>query len=80
MVKRLELSRRRIKYEDFKDTVEPVEDILEWLIGERHPLTTKLSKQNPDSLQARVTNYNELVSELKHLELSHLLVDTEPGG
>lgn len=73
------LEKRRIKYEDFKDDVIPVEDILYWLIGERCGLTTKLSKQNPDSLRARVTNYDELAAEAMRLDLGHLLVENEPG-
>lgn len=78
-VNELGLLKKRIKYEDFKDDVRPVEDILHWLIGERRTLITKLSKQNPDSLKARVTNYNELVTEIRRLNLDHLLVNSEPG-
>ncbi len=78
-VRALDLPRRRIKYEDFKDSILPVENILYWLSGERYALTTKLSKQNPDSLRARVTNYEDVVAEIHRLQLSHLLVDTEAG-
>ncbi len=72
----LGLDRRRVKYEDFKDDVTPAEDLLEWLIGERYPLSTKLSKQNPDSIRARVTNYRELDREVRRLGLENLLVDS----
>lgn len=75
----LNLERKRTKYEDFKDDTTPVEDILEWLVGERYPLSTKLSKQNPDSLRARVTNYRELVREVRRLGLDNLLVDNQQG-
>ncbi len=78
-VNECKLAKRRVKYEDFKDNVGPAEDALEWLIGERYHLTTKLSKQNPDSLKARVTNYDELVVGINRLGLGHLLADSEPG-
>lgn len=69
------LDARRLKYEDIKDDVTPVNKLLYWLIGETANLTTKLSKQNPDSIRARVKNYNELVCELRRLNLHHLIVD-----
>lgn len=69
------LDSRRLKYENFKDDITPVNNILPWLIGESATLTTKLSKQNPDSMMARVKNYNELINELRRLNLSHLIVD-----
>lgn len=78
-VNELKLVKQRIKYEDFMDDVSPVEDTLHWLIGERYHLTTKLSKQNPNSLRARVTNYDELEAEIIRLGLGHLLVDNELG-
>jgi hypothetical protein len=78
-VNELKLAKQRLKYEDFKDNVGPAEDVLDWLIGERYHLTTKLSKQNPDSLKARVTNYDELAAEVHRLGLGHLLADSEPG-
>lgn len=74
-VTELGLEKRRLKYEDFKDDITPVSRLIPWLIGERAPLTTKLSKQNPDSMRARVKNYNELVRELQRLNLDHLIVD-----
>lgn len=77
-VLKLGLDHRQVMYEDFKDTTEPAEDLLYWLIGERKRLTTKLSKQNPDSLQARVSNYDELVAEVNNLGLGYLL-STTPG-
>jgi LPS sulfotransferase NodH len=75
-VEQLGLPSRRIKYEDFKDDVTPVEDLLCWLIGEHYPVTTKLVKQNPDSLRARVINYDALAREVSRLGLDHLLVNT----
>lgn len=69
------LDKRRLKYEDFKDDISPVNNLLPWLIGESANLTTKLSKQNPDSIMARVKNYNELIFELHRLDLGHLIVD-----
>lgn len=78
-VNQLGLTKARVRYEDFKDNVKPIEDLLYWLIGERRPLTTKLSKQNPDSLRARVTNYDDLVTEVRRLGLEHLLVDNDSG-
>ncbi len=74
-VNELGLEKRRLKYEDFKDNIAPAERVFTWLTGEKHTLTTKLSKQNPDSLQARVINYEELVAEITKLNMQHLLVD-----
>ena len=79
----LALNLRRIKQErrylldksKLLDTVEPVEAILPWLVGEEYPLTTKLQKQNPDSMRDRVTNYRALVDELRRLGLDHLIVN-----
>jgi hypothetical protein len=64
---------REIYYEDFKDSTLPVEDLMEWLIGQKHKLSTKLSKQNPDGLAARVHNYDEVVAEVRRLGFAHLL-------
>ncbi len=72
-VANLGIEAKRIKYEDFKNNIKPVEDLLYWLIGERSPLTTKLSKQNSDNLADRVLNYEEVVAEINRLGLSHLL-------
>ena len=69
------LDHRRITYEKFKDTVEPIEELLPWLIGEKHNLTTKLQKQNPGSLRERIYNYDALVIELRRLNLTHLIID-----
>lgn len=69
------LDYRRATYEEFKDTVEPIEALVPWLIGEEYNLTTKLQKQNPDSLRGRVKNYGALVGELRRLDLDHLIVD-----
>lgn len=72
------LERRRVRYEDFKDDMGPVEELFVWLTGERAPLTTKLSKQNPDALSDRVTNYDQVVAEIRKLGLERLL-DNVPG-
>ena|GEM_PF-6865626 len=69
------LDRRKLVYEEFKDTVEPVRIILPWLTGKEYFPTTKLQKQNPDSMKNRVTNYEALVKELQRLGLDHLIVD-----
>ena len=69
------LNRRKLTYEEFKDTVEPVRTILPWLVGEEYSPTTKLQKQNPDSMRDRVTNYRALVDELRRLGFDHLIVD-----
>lgn len=69
------LDRRKLAYEEFKDTVEPVRIILPWLTGEEYFPTTKLQKQNPDSMKNRVTNYKALIKELQRLKLDHLIVD-----
>ncbi len=75
-VNELGLDKRKLKYEDFKDNTIAISRLMPWLIGERANLTTKLSKQNPDSMRERVKNYNELVRELRRLNLDHLIVDT----
>jgi len=74
-VNELGLDKRRLKYEDFKDDITKVSDLMPWLIGESFLLTTKLSKQNSDSMKMRVKNYNELVIELRRLNFEHLIVD-----
>ena len=71
----LYLNKRRLKYEDFKDNVVLINKLIPWLIGENANLTTKLSKQNPNSMKARVKNYNELVQELQRLNMDHLIVN-----
>lgn len=70
--KTTQFDHRRVRYEDFKDSVEPIEQLMPWLIGEEYNLTTRLQKQNPDNLQARVKNYGALVVELRRLGLGHL--------
>lgn len=70
------LDRRRLTYEEFKDTVEPVEQLLHWLTGEQYVPFTRLQKQNPDSIRDRVTNYKALVDELRRLGFDHLIVDS----
>jgi len=72
------LQHKRLRYEQFKDNYEPVEKVLEWLIGEKYSVKSRLQKQNPDSLRERVINFDALVSELNRLGFAHL-VDTEPG-
>lgn len=71
----LGLDKRRLQYEDFKDDINSVNRLVPWLIGEKYTLTTKLLKQNPDSMMSRVKNYNELVCELRRLNLGHLIVN-----
>lgn len=64
---------KRLRYEQFKDNCEPVERVLEWLIGEKYSVESHLRKQNPDSLRERVTNYDALVAELNRLGFAHLV-------
>lgn len=72
----LEIDAKHLSYETFANSYTSVEGIMEWLIGTRHHLTTKLSKQNPDNLADRVVNFNELVAEVRRLGLGHLLIDS----
>lgn len=67
------LDKRRIKYEDFKNSTESVEKLFYWLVGENKKLSTRLIKQNPDNLIDRVTNYEELVTEVRRLGYERLL-------
>jgi len=67
------LDRRILTYEQFKDTVEPMEKIFHWITGKTSSLITKLQKQNPDSLKSRVLNYEDLADELKRLGYPGLL-------
>jgi len=69
------LRNRKIFYEHFKDDVVPAEELFLWLTGKPAKLSTKLTKQNPDDLRERVTNYDELVEEVKRLGFDHLLGD-----
>lgn len=69
------LDRRRITYEKFKDDIATIEPILPWLTGTKYTVTTKLQKQNPDSMRDRVTNYDELVAELKRLKFENLVCE-----
>ncbi len=64
-----------IHYEQFKNDVRPVRQLMKHLVNDVPPLTTKLSKQNPDGLRARVVNYDAVVAEMRRIGLSHL-VDT----
>ena len=72
-VNELQLDKRRLNYENFKDDITPINRLLPWLINEQAALTTRLSKQNPDSMRSRVRNYGELVKELKRLGYDHLV-------
>lgn len=67
------LDRRRLTYEKFKDNITTVESILPWLTGAKYNVTSKLQKQNPDSMRSRVTNYDQLVAELRRLKFDHLI-------
>jgi hypothetical protein len=58
--KTVNLDRKIISYEDFKDNYGFIEDMLPWLIGVRYCVNAKCIKQNPDSLPERVTNYERL--------------------
>lgn len=62
-----------IRYEEFKDNISVVESAFEWLVGFQHPLVTRLTKQNPDRLADRVTNYEELAAEVVKIGLGDLL-------
>lgn len=69
------LDRKILEYEDFKDNHSVVEDILPWLIGIKYKVQAKCSKQNPDSLRERVTNYEKLHNKLVSLGLQEYLTD-----
>jgi len=73
------LEHRRLVYEDFKNNYQVVEDLLPWLIGYKHKVTTKLQKQNPDNLRARVANFKALTGELHKLGLNHLIQEYNHG-
>lgn len=75
MVDTIGLDHRLVEYENFKNTTEPIEEVLCWVTGEKRRLTTKLSKQNPDCLRARVSNYEELVAEANQLGFGYLIGD-----
>jgi hypothetical protein len=66
---------RRLNYESFKDNIGTVNNILPWLIGKDGYLSSKLCKQNPDSMRMRVKNYSELVDKLNDLGMSKYIVE-----
>lgn len=72
------LEHRRLVYEEFKTDYQTVGDMLPWLIGQEHKVTTRLQKQNPDDLRARVNNFSAVVGELHKLGLSHLIHERSP--
>lgn len=68
-----DLERKRITYEKFKNDITVVEAILPWLTGTTYAVTTKLQKQNSDSMKDRVINYDKLVAELRRLKFDDLI-------
>ena len=75
IVKSVGLDFRRLNYESFKDNIGMINNILPWLIGRDGYLSSKLCKQNPDSMRMRVKNYNELVETLIKLGLSKYILE-----
>lgn len=67
------LDHQILKYEEFKDNVKKVEALLPWLIGSDYHLKSKLSKQNPDNLHDRVTNYHDVVQEVRRIGMDDLI-------
>jgi hypothetical protein len=74
-IKSIGLDFRRLNYESFKDNIGTVNNILPWLIGKDGYLSSKLCKQNPDSMRMRVKNYSELVDKLNDLGMSKYIVE-----
>jgi len=75
LVRKVNLPTYKLKYEEFRDNVLPIENLNRWLTGDKIGLTTKMSKQNPENLKARVKNYHDLAKEVRRLGLENLLVD-----
>lgn len=75
LIRKVNLPTYKLKYEEFRDNVEPIENLNRWLTGDKINLTTKMSKQNPENLKARVKNYHDLAKEVRRLGLENLLVD-----
>jgi len=73
MVAKWDLDHKRLKYEDFKDDMTTVGNILPWLIGKHAKLQTRLIKQNPNNVKDRVTNYAELAEVVAKLGFKNLL-------
>ena len=67
------LEYKRLRYESFQHSFKPITGALEWLIGERHILTTKLMKQNSDRLIDRVVNYADVVRVTRELGFADLI-------
>lgn len=64
---------RILKYEEFKDNIGKVELLLPWLIGSNCHLKSRLSKQNPNNLQDRVTNYRAVIDEVRRIGMDYLI-------
>jgi len=64
---------KKLVYEKFKNNIADVESILPWLLGKNFKLTTKLCKQNPDDLQRKIINYEEIVAEINKIGFNHLI-------
>jgi len=75
LIRKVNLPTYKLKYEEFKDNVLPIENLNRWLTGDKISLTTRMSKQNPENLKARVKNYHDLAKEVRRLGLENLLVD-----
>lgn len=70
------LESKTVLYEDFATNHRLINGILKTMFGyEAGRFSTKLMKQNPDSLKDRVNNYNDLLVEVKKLGLEYLLVN-----
>jgi hypothetical protein len=75
IIRSMGLNYRRLNYENFKDDIGTVNNILPWLIGEKGYLSSRLCKQNPDSMSMRVKNYDELVGKLRELGMSKYIIE-----
>jgi hypothetical protein len=67
--KTVNLDRKIIIYENFMDNYQLIEDMLPWLIGVKYKVSAKCVKQNPDSIEDRVINYQQLCDKLAQLGL-----------
>ena len=65
---------RILRYEKFKDNIIDIESAFEWLVGFPYTLTARIMKQNPDSIADKVTNYDELATEMHRIGLENYLI------
>ena len=69
--------RLQLDYESLFDGQElsagTTDAICEFLAVARHPMRSKLTKLNPESLQDMVTNYDELAAAVRHSEFADML-------